>query len=81
MRIECKSCGASGNFDESRLPAGGANVKCPRCKEKIWVSPDGSPPYETCFTPCDTNCQTGFCSESFSRGSGGLYRMSAELYD
>jgi len=43
MRIECKSCGAKGNFDESRLPAGGANVNCPRCKEKIWVSPSGAP--------------------------------------
>lgn len=42
MRIECKSCGAKGNFDESRLPAGGANVNCPRCKEKIWVSADGA---------------------------------------
>lgn len=51
MRIECKSCGAKGNFDESRLPASGANVNCPRCKEKIWVSPDGVPAPTRTATP------------------------------
>jgi len=51
MRIECSNCGASGNFDESRLPAGGANVTCPRCKEKIWVSSEAAPQMPAAASP------------------------------
>ncbi len=42
MQIECPSCGARGGFDESRLPPGGAFVRCPRCRHRILVEREGA---------------------------------------
>ncbi len=38
MRIECPVCSASGNIDESKVPAEGREVTCPRCSNlfRVW---------------------------------------------
>ncbi len=35
MRVECPSCGARGQIDESKRPAGAASIRCPRCGGSI----------------------------------------------
>ena len=39
MNITCPSCNFSAETDSSRIPAGGANARCPRCRELFFVSP------------------------------------------
>ncbi len=39
IRITCPNCGASGQLDESRKPAGTANINCPRCKHSFPLLP------------------------------------------
>lgn len=35
MKVECIHCGASGQIDETKIPAGAKSLKCPRCKESF----------------------------------------------
>ncbi len=37
MKIECPSCNAVGKIDETKLPAGGANIRCPSCTAVFYV--------------------------------------------
>ncbi|MHC1725497.1 MAG: RDD family protein [Syntrophobacteraceae bacterium] len=38
MRIECPKCGHGGQVEDAKFPDKGANILCPRCKEKFFVS-------------------------------------------
>ncbi len=42
MQITCPSCTASYNVEESRVPANGMTMRCPKCSHSFRVSPDGS---------------------------------------
>ncbi len=35
MRVECPNCGAKGEIDESKRPAGATSIRCPRCRQSI----------------------------------------------
>lgn len=35
MRVECPNCGAKGEIDESKKPAGATTIRCPRCRQSI----------------------------------------------
>jgi len=35
MRVQCPGCGARGQVDESKRPAGAASIRCPRCGGSI----------------------------------------------
>ena len=85
MRIECKSCGAKGNFDESRLPVNGANVNCPRCKEKIWVSRQVedvpvTPAAEPFIPPVEINAPTPIQPPPVSEGPQGQCTMCKRVF-
>lgn len=42
MRIKCPSCGTAGRVPSKRLPATGANIRCPSCQFVFFVGgPDG----------------------------------------
>ena len=40
MKMQCPSCGASGQMDDAKIPEGGAKVRCPRCNERFFVQKD-----------------------------------------
>lgn len=42
MRIDCESCHAGFQVDESRIPDAGARAVCPRCKHQIVVKRPGA---------------------------------------
>ncbi|MCA9576123.1 MAG: zinc-ribbon domain-containing protein [Myxococcales bacterium] len=42
INVECPSCSAPYELDERRLPAGGMNMRCPKCGESFRVSKDGA---------------------------------------
>lgn len=42
MKIECPSCHFSAEVDAARIPAKGANTRCPRCATAFRVSPDAA---------------------------------------
>lgn len=45
MKIKCPNCNAAYDMDESRVPAAGLNIKCPRCKNPFRVAkPDAEAP-------------------------------------
>ncbi len=51
MKVECVHCGASGQMDETRIPAGVTSIRCPRCKESFPIpaiigNPDSAEPEE-----------------------------------
>jgi uncharacterized RDD family membrane protein YckC len=51
MKVECVHCGASGQMDETRIPPGVTDIKCPRCKQSFPIpvivsSPGSYPPGE-----------------------------------
>ncbi len=51
MKVECVHCGASGQMDETRIPAGVTSIRCPRCKESFPIpaivgNPDYTAPEE-----------------------------------
>lgn len=35
MRVECPTCGAKGEIDESKRPPGASSIRCPRCSGSI----------------------------------------------
>ncbi len=35
MRVECPNCGAKGEIDESKRPAGATSIRCPQCRQSI----------------------------------------------
>lgn len=35
MKVTCDHCGASGEIDETRIPAGALSINCPRCNQKF----------------------------------------------
>ena len=41
MRIVCESCSAEYNLDDSRVPAAGMDLKCPKCLHSFRVLPPG----------------------------------------
>lgn len=43
MILTCERCDTRFRLDESRLPAGGARVRCSRCKHAFFVNPGGAP--------------------------------------
>lgn len=43
MKITCPSCSFSAETDSSRIPAGGANARCPKCGESFFVKPEENP--------------------------------------
>lgn len=43
MTIECPSCHFSADVDAARIPATGANTRCPRCATAFRVVPDAAP--------------------------------------
>lgn len=43
MILTCERCETRFRLDESRLPAGGARVRCSRCKHAFFVNPGGAP--------------------------------------
>ena len=47
MTITCPHCGASGNLDDSRRPAGVTSIKCPRCTQSFPLPPPASPSIPT----------------------------------
>ncbi len=49
MKVECVHCGASGQMDETRIPAGATSLRCPRCKQTfpipaVETGPEPPPP-------------------------------------
>src|SRR5512137_717235 len=44
MKVECVHCGASGQMDETRIPAGVTSIRCPRCKESFPIPTNGIDP-------------------------------------
>ncbi|MFT6629876.1 MAG: putative Zn finger-like uncharacterized protein, partial [Flavobacteriales bacterium] len=38
MKTTCSSCGAAGNIPEGKLPAAGANIRCPSCSHVFFVA-------------------------------------------
>jgi predicted Zn finger-like uncharacterized protein len=40
MKVECPSCQASGIIDESKVPANGRVITCPRCQHRFTVLPE-----------------------------------------
>jgi predicted Zn finger-like uncharacterized protein len=42
IKVSCPSCHASYDVDESRLPADGLRMRCPKCSESFQVHRDGS---------------------------------------
>lgn len=42
MKIDCPTCSASGNIDESKVPHEGRQVTCPRCSHRFRVWPERS---------------------------------------
>lgn len=57
MKVECPGCGARGQIDESKRPAGVSSVRCPRCGGSIVLDvadaadPVGTDPATTGATP------------------------------
>ena len=43
MILTCDRCETRFRLDENRLPAGGARVRCSRCKHAFFVNPGGAP--------------------------------------
>ncbi len=43
MKIECPSCHFSAEVDAARIPARGANTRCPRCATVFRVTPGAAP--------------------------------------
>jgi len=43
MKIECPSCHFSADVDTAKIPAKGANTRCPRCATSFRVTPDAAP--------------------------------------
>ena len=43
MILTCERCETRFRLDEKRLPAGGARVRCSRCKHAFFVNPGGAP--------------------------------------
>lgn len=46
MILTCERCETRFRLDEKRLPAGGARVRCSRCKHAFFVNPGGAPAAE-----------------------------------
>jgi predicted Zn finger-like uncharacterized protein len=44
MKIKCPNCSAAYDMDESRVPAAGVNIKCPRCQNPFRVTKQGVAP-------------------------------------
>jgi uncharacterized RDD family membrane protein YckC len=44
VKVECVHCGASGEIDETKIPAGASLINCPRCKEKFPIPTTVEPP-------------------------------------
>ncbi len=44
MRVKCEKCRSEYEIDESRVPAEGLQIKCPRCMSTFIVTPSGSSP-------------------------------------
>ena len=42
IKVSCPSCNAAYEVDESRLPADGLRMRCPKCSESFQVHRDGS---------------------------------------
>jgi predicted Zn finger-like uncharacterized protein len=42
MRIACPGCQAEFNIDDSRIPAGGLHLKCPKCAALFAVKKDAA---------------------------------------
>jgi predicted Zn finger-like uncharacterized protein len=42
MRMECPGCHLVGNIDDSRVPATGLSMNCPRCKKQFTAEPSAS---------------------------------------
>ena len=42
IKVSCPACQASYDVDESRLPAEGLRMRCPKCSESFQVHRDGS---------------------------------------
>ena len=43
MRVSCESCGAKFKIDDSRIPAQGLVMKCPKCQAPLTVRLEGAP--------------------------------------
>ena len=37
MHVQCPQCGAGGNIPDAKIPAGGTNIVCPKCKTSFFV--------------------------------------------
>ena len=44
MRVKCEKCESEYEIDESRVPAEGLQIKCPRCMSTFIVTPSGAAP-------------------------------------
>ena len=58
MKVVCVHCGASGQMDEARIPAGVTSIRCPRCKQsfpipEIAKAPGAEQPAEVFERPTD----------------------------
>ncbi|MEM7607767.1 MAG: zinc-ribbon domain-containing protein, partial [Myxococcota bacterium] len=42
IHVECPSCAAPYDLDESRLPERGLKMRCPKCSATFVVRPDGT---------------------------------------
>lgn len=47
MRVECPHCSTTGNIDEALIPAGGGNIRCPKCSELFFAGGTAAPPHQT----------------------------------
>lgn len=69
MTITCPHCGASGQLDDSKRPAGATSIKCPRCSQSFPL-----PPLETAPPPIPEPPPLRPCPScgGIIEGSGGL---------
>ena len=57
MKIQCPHCQLEGNILDEKIPEGGGNITCPKCKNKFRVSRD---------VPKDSTIETKFNTLDFS---------------
>lgn len=52
ITVSCPQCGASGNLDETKRPAGVTSISCPRCGHSFPFPPPATTVAEASLQPC-----------------------------
>jgi predicted Zn finger-like uncharacterized protein len=68
MRIECPGCHLVGNIDDSRVPATGLAMTCPKCKKQFIAEPPakGTEELRAMLDTCPTCQYSTFSDEKFA---------------